>query len=161
MYLLSDFFIATQEQAEALDIMKSPVLSLPTVLARGVGFDELMGLLTIIAGSHARGPLFPPDQHPIRPGPKDDNPCILRVPMAVCTGLANADDDRLQEWAAAWALTKDWIEAGFPPSRLALLLKNLAGLARQAAAAESFFFVWLCDFPQAPKAPKGKGEGES
>ena len=67
MYLLSDFFIATQEEAEQLDVEQSPVLSLPTVLARGVGFNELMSLDLIIFGLHSREPLFSPRTPPIRP----------------------------------------------------------------------------------------------
>ncbi len=107
MYLLSDCFIATYEQAATLDITKSPVLAYPTVLGRGVGFYEVFDLYLLIAAPSSREPLFRPDAPPICAGQPNDNPCILRVPTAICDGLASADEAQIEEWAAVLGLEEE------------------------------------------------------
>jgi len=152
MYLLSDFFIATPAELVAFDRTKSPVLCFPTVLGRGADYNELFCLFRLVADGWWLAESSDADKGE---DAFDDAvyPLLLRVPPDVVESLGLADDDQLAEWAAAWASTKSWLEDGFPPAKLPFLMKDLAKLARQAAATGSSMYVWIFKYPPGKAVP--------
>jgi hypothetical protein len=143
MYLLSDFFVASPDELKDFDSTKSPVLCFPTALARGADYHALFWLFRLIADGWWRDSTPVPDEQ-LGPAEEAGNPSLLRVPDRVVEKLAAANDDQLAEWAAAWAAARDWLEAGYPPGKLPLLLKDLSKLGREAKAVGRRMYVWIC-----------------
>ena len=147
MYLLSDFFIATFTEVVDADMTKSPVLYFPAVMSRGASLPQLMALFRLVAdGWWVNGAAVVDSIDFARDYVA--NPRLARVPDAVVENLGRATAEDLEQWAAAWASTGNWLEAGFPPSKLPSLMTDLARLARQAMATRRRMYVWLCELPR-------------
>ena len=148
MSLLSDFFVATTDEVCALDLRRSPMLSLPTVMGRGLSCPDIGQLESIVYGS-------------LPEAPKDEEPCetyylrwrqdfALRIVRpAVVEALAGADEALLAEWARTWASVNRLRGDDFTPERIGRLVSRIGRLARQAGKPDCGMFVWLWDGPAA------------
>ena len=124
---------------------------MPTVLARGADDKTLFWLFRLIADGWWLDSTLREDENLV-PADAVGNPSLLRVPNPVVEKLRLAADDQLAEWAAAWAAAGDWLEAGYPPGKLPSLMRDVAKLARHAAATGRSMYVWILMYAPEPGA---------
>lgn len=73
---------------------------------------------------------------------EDYDRIVITVTDALATALAAADDARLAEVAEPWSQTEEL--EGADPAQLAAFARDLAALARRAAAADHRLYCWTC-----------------
>lgn len=73
---------------------------------------------------------------------EDYDRIIITVTDALASALAAADDARLAEVAEPWSQTEEL--AGADPAQLAAFARDLAALARRAAASGHRVYCWTC-----------------
>jgi hypothetical protein len=146
MSLLSDFFIATPEELRLLDLTRSPVLSLPTVLARGVDGGDLFVLESLVDGSLWRDPWT--NEGALQAWEAwDSYPGALEVQQCVVRALARAGSQLLEMWGLAWYLNTRCKIDEPTERRMATLVVEMGQLARQAVATGRDMYVWLWNGP--------------
>jgi len=69
-------------------------------------------------------------------------PTVERLPDSFVSALAGASDERLAEVAVPWAQTEEFWGLG-EPDALAVLLCDLAALAREAAENDKRLYCWV------------------
>ena len=67
---------------------------------------------------------------------------VLTLTDGLVDALAEADADRLAEVAIPWSQTEEFWGAG-DPEELSALLRDLAGLAREARARNESVYCWV------------------
>lgn len=73
---------------------------------------------------------------------EDYDRIIITVTDALASALAAADDARLAEVAEPWSQTEEL--EGADPAQLAAFARDLAALARRAAASGHRVYCWAC-----------------
>lgn len=140
MGILSDFFMATPDQLNQLDISRGPATTLPTVQARRIDHVKLAHLQGMMEQSTNFVELVGALDSSTKGD--EDGPWVLPVPQSIVSALAVANDDRLAQFATAWADTDEWIADGGTSQDLYRLLAQLSHLVRQTES-ESSLFVWI------------------
>jgi hypothetical protein len=142
MYLLSDFFIVTPEEAAALDVRSGPLPDSTTVPGI-VSIQDIRELAAILFGYLTKGPSLMPDWP--TPGMTEDDAWAIPIPPQIPYALAYVDDRQLGEWASAWDEAMGWTANGVSPDLAASLVTWMAELARQAEETGRVMYVWLCE----------------
>jgi hypothetical protein len=142
MGVLSDFFIATDDEAQSFDASSSPVNAFPTFQARRIDVVKLVLLQCAIDGSTFEAHLDLLDTLFLR-SESDDGPWVLIVPIDIQKALASADDYQLDQYGIAWASTEEWISDGGKPGEVIACLKDLARLAKQAEKENRNIYLWV------------------
>ncbi|MFJ4267902.1 hypothetical protein [Paenarthrobacter nicotinovorans] len=68
---------------------------------------------------------------------------VLTLTEPLCTALATASDEALEQVAIPWSETEEFWNAA-DPALLADFLKDLAGLARRSEASGQRLYCWVC-----------------
>lgn len=140
MGLVSDFFAATPEEVEKLNLRVGPQPPLLAVKARRVDPVKLVGLQSLVEGCSVDALLPGIDGLFVR-SHSDDGPWVVSVPLTVVEALKAADQPRVAQLAAAWAATEEWVADGGTSENLLPFVAELADLARSAAPSRSLY-VW-------------------
>ena len=146
MYLLSDFFIATPEDLAARDWSKSPVLTLPTVLARGVDFGKVLWLNAILFGAFDDPQMKTVAQLAMRvhlPHVPSDMP-QWHDTVGRLAGLCEAQRQRCAE---QWASLEGWDAHGVTAEQARAMFLHLANLAQQAVESDRGMYLWQAEYP--------------
>ncbi len=141
--LLSDFFIATQAEVDALDIARSPAGSLPTLQARSIEVVKLTQLQCIVDGSQFSDHLKELGSMIVRSA-DDDGPWVILVPDVVTRTLAQSEASELQRIAIAWASTDEWQRDRAKPKDIVSLIQGLGTLAKRAKVDNREMYLWAC-----------------
>jgi hypothetical protein len=139
MGILTDFFIATPQEALAADLRLGPASKFPTAQLKSVEIVKVLQLDAIL-GDHEL------DFDRVMPlGEKTtEGPWLFQLPPALVDQLAALSDIESVEVARRWAETPEWAaEPG--PSRAAAstALREIRAIARRARADEKPVLLWL------------------
>src|SRR5262245_44056609 len=115
--MLTDFFIATAAEVQALDIGQSPAASVRCLRAKGTDPVKIVQLQCCIDGAsfEERMPLL--DSMIVRQA-GDDGPWISQLPEALESRLASASPEELDRVGRAWAATEEWKRDGGTPQNI-------------------------------------------
>jgi hypothetical protein len=140
--MLTDFFVATLAEAEALDITKSPAVSLRCLRASRTDPVKIVQLQCCIDGAsfQERMPLL--DAMLVRQA-GEEGPWVFRLPEVLETRLASASKEDIERFGKAWAATEEWRRDGGTPQTIIPFLGAIAQFAADARAQERSVYVWM------------------
>lgn len=140
--MLTDFFIATPAEVEALDIARGPSANGQCLRAKRTDPVKIVQLQCCIEGVpfEQRLPLL--DEMMMRGG--EEGPWIFRVPNTLQSRLASASEQDIRQFGRAWAATEEWTRDGGTPENIVPFLQEIARLASQATAQQRSVFIWMC-----------------
>jgi hypothetical protein len=141
--MLTDFFIATPAEVQALDIAHGPSANGQCLRAKRTDPVKIIQLQCCIEGVpfEQRLPLL--DEMMVRDG-GEEGPWIFRLPDVLQSRLASASQQEIQQFGRAWAATEEWTRDGGTPDLIVPFLGEIAQLASQATAQQRSVFVWMC-----------------
>lgn len=144
--MITSYFAASDEQLAQLRSsgrLNPATAGLPSVDAGGLSPYALVTLDAAVTGAEADAIRDDVLGQPLEV--VDDGEQLLwAVRPELREALADLAEPQLEEAAAQWADTEEMSLDGFEASACALLLGNLARLARQAKADGLGLYVWLC-----------------
>ena len=140
--MLTDYFVSTPVEVQALDIAQTPANSVSCLRAKrtdpvkivqlqccidGVPFEQRMSLLDTMLVCQAG----------------QEGPWIFRLPDVLERRLASASAEEIDRFGKAWAATEEWTRDGGTPRTIVTLLGAIAQLAVEARAQEQSVYFWM------------------
>ena len=140
--MITDFFISTPSEVQALDIAQTPAITVRCLRATradpvkivqlqccidGASFKERMPLLDTMLVRHAG----------------DEGPWIFRLPDVLESRLATASPDELDRFGKSWAATEEWTRDGGTPQIIVPFLAAIAQFAFEARAQQRSVYIWM------------------
>lgn len=160
--VLSDFFVATDDELRDFEPGKQPRLSMPMIWGRLGHIDQLMELHDIVLGIWTPETAFMYDGGletlpgklvtderavSILTGVEDE--LVLSLCPRMVEALAEAEVRQLMEYALKWWSEPDWRKVRMNRDDMFGLLMELVTLARHAVRTDRRMYVWLCRWPGA------------
>jgi hypothetical protein len=142
MALLSDFFIASTNEIQSLNILQSPGKTFPAVQARAIELVKITKLQCIIDGSVFNDHIKDLDGMIVRSA-GDDGPWIILLPNIITKTLLESNETKLADIGKSWAVTEEWVLDGGKPENIIPLIKNLTNLAKKAQAEKRSIYLWV------------------
>lgn len=142
MAVLTDFFIATEQEIVAIDGDDSPAKRLPGLMRSGLLIDLLAELYALVTHQQFSSQLI--DTFALVWEGSAEGPWIYRFPWPFVQALAATDlHTRLHPLAhASWPQLAQFNESD--RDGLTDALEQLAHLARQAIAEQKALYTWIC-----------------
>jgi hypothetical protein len=137
MGVLTEFFVATTEQAADAASSGPYGHEVPAMLAKSIDPVKVATLLRIIRG------LADVDLNVADPVDVDrpEGPWLDVIHDEVTTAIAHLADDRISAVGTAWATTEEW--HGAAASELIPMVRELRDLARQAHPPSHRLYLWM------------------
>jgi hypothetical protein len=137
----SHFFIASDEELDGLNEVNTPMKSLPGVPGKLVSSPQLNLLHDIVEG---HWPLHKIDTFAAGrvarvPG---DKCAVLSLCSTMVAGLAQADDEQLEEFTNRWEQADNWGDAGITHGDIAAMVEGMAELGRRLYMTGRSMHVW-------------------
>jgi hypothetical protein len=151
--VLFDYFAAPSDEVAAtvVDRIGGPGSSahpaapaaFRTVRAPGVDPVVLMGSLEVLlTGRSFEEILDDPTSGPVVAGHGGER-AVVRLTSSLARALAECDEERIAAVAVPWSRAREFWGRG-DPEALAVLLRSLASVARDAAADRQALYCWVC-----------------
>jgi hypothetical protein len=146
--ILTDFFVATDDDIDDALVEEGPADRFPTVEAKTIDDVKITSLNAIATGrsydvDDGSFDRIYPETPLIRDG-GEEGPWVFRLPTPLLSALSGADAARLTEINEAWAQTEEWALDGVTdPEETRQLVNDVARLARDAQTAEKGVYLWL------------------
>ena len=141
MGLLTDVFVATDVEANALPLNKSPVDSLPCIQARALDPVKFCTLENILVGTETKAAVRKIAL--LRQG-SDDGPWVFRVSSELFDALSTLEDGKIGDAGQRWSQTDEMRADRWSEADTTDFLTKIAALAREAKASKRTLFVWAC-----------------
>jgi hypothetical protein len=140
--MLTDFFIATTAEVQALDITRGPSAQVQCLRAKRTDPVKIVQLQCCIEGVpfEQRMPLL--DTMLVREAAQE-GPWVFRLPEALESTLASSSVSDIERYGRAWAATEEWQRDGGTPEQIVPFLAEIAHLASSARTQQSSVFVWM------------------
>ncbi len=148
MGILTDLFVASDGEIDDALVEEGPAQRFPTIEGKSVDTVKITSLNGIATNRNydlARGGLeqLLSEVTEVRDA-GEEGPWVFRLPGALVSALATADEERLAEINNAWAATDEWkLDGVVTPDDIRWLVDDLAALARKARAAGKNVYLWL------------------
>jgi hypothetical protein len=140
--MLTDFFIATPAEVQALDITQSPATSVRCLRAKRTDPVKIVQLMCCIDGVPFKERLPLLDTMFVRDA-GEEGPWILRLPEVLESQLATASKDELDRFGKSWAATEEWTRDGGTPQIIVPFLAAIAQFAVEARAQQRSVYIWM------------------
>jgi len=140
--MLTDFFIATPAEVQALDIAQTPARSFRCLRAKRADPVKIVQLQCCIDGGsfEQRMPLL--DTMLIRQA-GHEGPWVFRLPDVLESRLAAASTEEIDHFGRAWAATEEWSRDGGTPQTIVPFLAAIAQFAAEARAQQRSVYIWM------------------
>jgi hypothetical protein len=140
--MLTDFFIATPTEVQALNIALSPATSVRCLRAKRTDPVKIVQLMCCIDGVpfSERLPIF--NTMLVRDA-GEEGPWIFRLPESLESRLATASPDEVDRFGALWAATEEWIRDGGTPQTVVPFLAAIVQFAIEARSKEQSVYIWM------------------
>ena len=142
MGLLTDVLVASPSEAEAICAELGHSKKWPCWQSKGVDnlvFSDLLRTLGADADAKAlRGEgrlIYVKDK---------GGPWVFHLPDVLPVFLAKLEDDEIPELAERWLQGEEAGDGGAPVEDIALALKELRALSKQAVVANKTLLLWMC-----------------
>ena len=145
MGVLSDFFIATEQELLDLSEPASPVAKFEGVTSTGVDVVMLCTLQQFACGNNEWEEIF--DDCYVAPIKElgTEGPWIYQVSDELCKRLSSLNAPDITRYAKMWSETDEWIMSEEPDrSQTPRVLSDLVNLARKATAKKKKMYLWTC-----------------
>jgi hypothetical protein len=146
--ILTDFFVAAEDEIDAGVVEDGPADRFPTVEAKSVDDVKITALNAIATGrsyevDDGSFDRIYPETRLVRDG-GEEGPWVIRFPAPLIDALAEADAARIAEINQAWTQTEEWtLEGVSDPEETRWIVDGIARLARDAQAAGKDVYLWL------------------
>jgi len=140
MGILTDFVIATVDEAAAIGDAIRPADTWPTLEAKGVETINLMTLCSIVTGTEYEDDL---ELFPLVGGNEEQGPWVFQLPDMFLNAIAAMPDGDVTAVASAWAQTEEMEMGGWPPAETAEFLRDFKAHVQRAVDGGSSMFLWL------------------
>lgn len=140
--MLTDFFIATPAEVQALDITQTPATSVRCLRAQRTDPVKIVQLQCCIDGAPfaERMPLL--DTMLVRQA-GEDGPWVFQLPEILESRLATAGANELDRFGKLWAATEEWTRDGGTPQIIVPFLAAIAQFAVEARAQKRSVYIWM------------------
>jgi hypothetical protein len=138
--VLTDFFIATADQAVAVSLSGPQDRDLPAVLAKWI---HPLRLATLYAIAEGHGDTEVEVDIPVDVD-RPDGPWLFAIRDEVTAAIAAVTDERLDSVGNAWAMTEEWQRDRGPASEVISIFRELRDLARRADPPAQRMYLWMC-----------------
>jgi hypothetical protein len=141
--MLTDFFIATPAEVQALDIAQTPATSIRCLRAKRTDPVKIVQLHCCIEGGSFEQAMPLLDTMLVRDAGQE-GPWIFRLPEVLEGRLASASAADIDRFGKAWAATEEWTRDGGTPQTIVPFLGAIAQFAVDARAQQRSVYVWMC-----------------
>jgi hypothetical protein len=140
--MLTDFFIATPPEVQALDIAQTPATTVRCLRAKCTDPVKIVQLQCCIDGAsfEERMPLL--NKMLVRQA-GEEGPWIFQLPEVLATRLASASTDELDRFGRAWAATEEWQRDRGTPQTIVPFLTAIAQFAVEARTQNRSVYIWM------------------
>jgi hypothetical protein len=145
MGVLSDFFIATDQELRDIREPDSPAAQFEGVTSTGVDVVMLCTLQQFACGLNDWEQIF--DDCYVAPVKElgSEGPWIYQVSDELCRRLSSLNAPDINRYAKMWAETDEWIMSEEPDrSQTPRVLSDLVNLARKATVRKKKMYLWTC-----------------
>ena len=148
MGLLTDVFVATEDEIDDAVLEEGPADRFPTVEAKGVEIVKI----TSLNGIATRRSYDLDDggfdrlsaEVPVTRYAGEEGPWLFRLPAPLLAALAAADGSKLGEINEAWARTEEWqLDGVAHPDETRWLVDGIARLAQNAEMSGKNLYLWM------------------
>jgi len=138
---LTDFFIASDDELNLLDLRQSATKQLPGMADSDIDLLMLCNLESILTGADWECVFDSMYINPVRDhGP--DGPWIYQVSNYLLEALSKLNSEAMQDCASQWAETDEWtLKENCPLEEIMAALGKLIGLARLACSEGKHLFI--------------------
>jgi hypothetical protein len=147
MGLLTDLFVAAEDEIDDAVLEEGPADRFPTVEAKRVSDVKITSLNGIATGrsfdlDDGGFQLYP--EVPLIRDAGEEGPWLFRLPPPLLAALATADEAKLGEINEAWARTEEWqLDGVTDPDDTRWLVDGIARLARNAEMSGKNVYLWM------------------
>lgn len=145
MGVVSDFFIASDQELREIQDPSSPATKLEGVTATGVDVVMLCTLQQFACEEDDWETIF--DDCYVAPVKElgTEGPWIYQVSDDLCKRLSALNAPDITRYAKLWAETDEWVMSDDPDkTETPRVLSDLVNLARKATARKKKMFLWTC-----------------
>lgn len=138
--VLTDYFVATADQAAALALRGPQHGRLPAMQAKWILPMRLGALYAIIADLGEADPEVDEPVDVDRP----DGPWLTVIRDEVTAAIAAVSDESVASVGNAWAMTEEWQRDPASAEEVIAIVRELRKLAQHAGPPARRMYLWMC-----------------
>jgi hypothetical protein len=142
MALLSDFFVATADEVNGLDLSQSPANRFLCLRARRTDVVKLVQLQCLVDGTRFQDHVRELDTLFVRSA-GDKGPWVVIVPKPLVDALSESSDAQISALGRRWAETDEWVRDGGTPENIVPFLRDIVRLAQQSKRENKSLYIWI------------------